>query len=52
MTFTRREMDDFAEALAEGKSVPAAALAAGYTASFGRAMLDHLCKLVGRRQAR
>lgn len=52
MSFSKREMDVFAEALAEGKSVPAAAVAAGYTASFGSAMLDHLCKLVGLRQAR
>lgn len=52
MTFTNREIDAFAEALAEGKSVPAAAKAAGYTASFGKALLDRLCEIVGLRQAR
>lgn len=52
VTFTNREIDAFAEALAEGKSVPAAAKAAGYTASFGKALLDRLCEIVGLRQAR
>lgn len=47
MSFTKREIDDFAEALAEGKSVPAAARAAGFTASFGKPLFDRLCELVG-----
>lgn len=52
MTFPKRDLDQFAEALANGASVPAAAKAAGYTASFGKALLDRLCEVVSWRQAR
>ena len=46
-SFSRKDKAAFAEALSRGKSPPAAARAAGFTASFGAALLDALISDIG-----
>ena len=52
MSYTKNDLARFAEALANEKSIPAAAVAAGFSASFGPDLYDRVCRDLGYRQAR
>lgn len=50
-SFTKKELNKFADALAAGASLAAAARRAGFTASFAQALFDAITEPMGAQAA-